>query len=60
MEIGYYRKNVYGNELMYIEDAYIAAKLGRLVGTKTICKEQMASISELFGVEWNEVVAPRV
>lgn len=59
MIIDYYRKNVYGTDLMYIEDSYIAAKLGRLLGTKTVCKDQMESISEIFGAEWNEVLAPR-
>lgn len=59
MKIEYYTKNVYGKDLMYVEDSYTAAKLGRLLGTKTVDKDQMASISELFGVEWEEVLAPK-
>lgn len=59
MKIEFYTKNVYGNDLMYIVDAYIAAKLGRLLGTKTVDEDQKASLSELFGIEWVEVIAPK-
>lgn len=59
MKIEYYTKNVYGNDKMYILDAYIASKLGRLLGTITINEDQMASLSELFSIEWVEVIAPK-
>lgn len=59
MKIDWYERDVYGQSLRYVEDAYIAGKLGRLIGTKTVSEGQMASISELFGVEWEQVLAPK-
>lgn len=59
MKIEFYTKNVYGTDKMYVLDAYIGSKLGRLLGTITINEDQQASISELFGVEWVEVIAPK-
>lgn len=59
LNINYYRKNVYGNELMYVADPATAAKLAGLIGTKTISDDQMKRITALFGTTWTEVIAPR-
>lgn len=59
MKIDFYRKNVYGNELMYVKDAELAPKLSRLIGTLTISESQMKLISDLFDAEWVEALAPR-
>lgn len=59
MTIEYYTKNVYGNDLMYVKDAELAAKLSRLINTLTVSESQMKLISELFDVQWVEVLAPK-
>lgn len=59
MEITYYRKSVYGNELMYVADKELGIKLSRLIGTLTISESQMKLISDLFDAEWKEVLAPK-
>lgn len=57
--IEYYRKSVYGNELMYVSDPQLANTLTRLIGTVSINQEQMSLMTSLFGTEWKEVIAPR-
>lgn len=47
MTIEYYKKNVYGNELMYIKDTKIAQIFLRLTGKKTIDKMAMDALKEL-------------
>lgn len=59
MKIEFYTKNVYGNELMYVKDVELAAKLSRLIGTLTVQESQMKLISDLFDAEWEEVLAPK-
>lgn len=56
MKIEYYKKNIYGNELMYIKDEVIAKNLTALLGTKSILSFQMNRLSALFGVEWIQVL----
>lgn len=59
MKIEYYTKNVYGIDKMYVCNPEFASRLSGLLGTITINHEQMRSLSDLFGVEWDEVIAPK-
>ena len=54
--ISYYKKNVYGTDLLYIKDEALAKTLQKLIGTKTISPIQMALISELFEVDFVQVL----
>lgn len=57
--IEFYERDVYGQTLAYVMDAGIAAQLQHLLGTKTISDDQRASITELFGTVWLQVLAPK-
>lgn len=59
MEIDYYRKNVYGNELMYVasEDAKYA--IYALTGKNSISPLHINALESL-GCTFKEVLAPRV
>lgn len=61
MKIKYYRKNVYGNELIYlIEDGETAEQVEsilRLIGQKTISRSQIARF-ETLGIAFEETLAP--
>lgn len=47
MKIEYYKKNVYGNELVYIKDERIAQIILRLTGRKTIDTRAMEALTAL-------------
>jgi len=57
MEIQFYRKNVYGREMMYLIKSRETESMLKLMGTLTINKEQIAEWSRL-GFEFEEVLAP--
>lgn len=58
MIIKYYRKNVYGNELMYVADPAEALTLELLLSHKTILRTDIALFKSL-GIEFEEVLAPK-
>lgn len=58
MNIQYYRKNVYGNELIYLIDSPQAESILRLIGQKTISERQIGYFESL-GLIFEEVIAPR-
>lgn len=58
MEIKFYRKNVYGKELMYVADEKIAHHLSQLTGRKTVDSRDMHDLKEL-GFTFSEVLAPK-
>lgn len=53
MQIEYYKKQVYGNDMLYIKDPAVAAQISSLTGQKTI---SMHVISTLFKVEFIQVL----
>jgi len=57
MEIQFYRKNVYGREMMYLIKSRETESMLKLMGTLTINKEQIAEWSRL-GFDFEEVLAP--
>ena len=57
MTIQYYRKSVYGNELIYLVDGEGTENILRLIGTKTISRGQMQRFTEL-GLKFVETFAP--
>ena len=63
MNIKYYRKNVYGNELIYLvevgETADQVESILRLIGQRTISEGQMARF-ETLGVKFEETFQPRI
>lgn len=63
MTIKYYRKNVYGNELIYLveggETAEQVDAILSLIGQRTISQSQMTRF-ETLGVSFEETFAPRV
>jgi len=58
MTIQYYRKNVYGNEVMYIADEHIAYYVNQLTNRVTMTGSDMFALSKL-GFEFEEVLAPK-
>ncbi len=60
MNINYYRKNVYGVENLYLEDAEIAQGIRRLTGKKTVTHDDMSIMRNIFEVAFTEVIAPKV
>lgn len=58
MTIEFYRKNVYGNELMYLVDEEKSVAILQLIGQKTISKRQM-DYFKILGLEFTEVLAPK-
>jgi len=60
MTIKYYRKNVYGNELMYLtgnDRGEIAKALFLISSHVTLTKDTMRGL-QYFGVEFEEVITP--
>lgn len=59
MTIEYYRKNVYGADLMYIADEKTAYFITQLTNRVTMTGSDMFALSKL-GFEFVEVIAPKV
>ena len=57
MNIEFYRKNVYGNELMYIVDIKIQQAVKTLTGQKSLTPNVRGALEEL-GFTFTEVLAP--
>ncbi len=57
--INFYRKNVYGVENIYIENIEQSSLISSLTGRKTINSKIMQDLTQLAGIIWNEVIAPR-
>lgn len=57
--IEYFTKNVYGLEKMYVKDTDTAAVLSALTGKITVDEADMKNLTTLFGIVWNEVIAPK-
>jgi len=58
MKIQYYRKSVYGNELIYLIDSNESRAILELIGQKTIGTGQIRRF-ETLGVQFEEVLQPR-
>ena len=58
MKIEYYRKNVYGNENLYIKDQKTAVAVGELTGKVTIDARDIKCL-EFLGHTFTEVLPPR-
>ena len=58
MNIEFYTKNVYGNDLMYVADPAIAEHLTNLTGRVTIANSDMFALTKL-GFTFTEVIAPK-
>lgn len=56
--IEYYRKSVYGNELLYVKDKETAVAIQCLTGKVTIDARDMKCL-EFLGLSFVEVLAPR-
>ena len=56
--IQYYRKNVFGNELMYLIDSAEAGYILRLICQRTINQNQINLFTNL-GIKFEEVLAPK-
>lgn len=56
--IEYYRKNVYGNELLYVKDQKTAVAIQELTGKVTIDARDMKCL-EYLGHSFVEVLPPR-
>ena len=59
MTIQFYRKNVYGNELMYIQDSQIARAVRELSGHESLPAHAKCALESL-GHTFEEVLAPQV
>jgi hypothetical protein len=55
--INYYRKDVYGNTLLYVSDKFDAAAIRMLTGKKTIDAVDMSNLKHL-GCTFTEVMRP--
>lgn len=58
MKIQYYRKSVYGKELIYLVNTNEAKHMLALISQTTISESQMAHF-EVLGVAFEETFAPR-
>lgn len=58
MKLEYYRKNVYGNDRLYIHGAVVAANVWILTGQKTVSEKHLTALRAL-GVETEEILQPR-
>ena len=54
--IEYYKKNVYGNDLMYVKDKTQAEIITGLTGQKTISPYIMEALKKLVGCEFKQVL----
>lgn len=59
MELNYYRKNVYGNENLYIADKTQANMVQTLTGKKTVTYTDLNILEQLTGGIIREVIAPK-
>ena len=57
--IEYYRKNVWGNELIYLACAHTAKLVKTLTGKETVNARALDSLRALTGKEIGEVLAPK-
>lgn len=55
MNINYYTKTVFGNELMYLADGNASHNWYRLTGKKTIDGYEMEALRSLTGVTFTRV-----
>lgn len=55
MTIEFYKKTVYGNDMLYIKDKSTAEVVRSLTGKKTIDAEDMKSLEKL-GVKFIQVI----
>ena len=60
MNIDYYRKDSYGNTHYYIKPQLEAHRIKKLLHKKTITKEEMSIMSQLFKVTFTQVLAPEL
>ncbi len=58
MNIDFYTKNVYGNDLMYVSDPQIECHITSLTGRVTITNSDMFALQRL-GFTFTEVLAPK-
>lgn len=58
MNIEFYRKDVYGNELMYVKDDEIGSDIAILTGRITITEQDIRILGRL-GCTFTEVLAPK-
>lgn len=56
MKIEYIKKNVYGNEMIYIKDEKISQIVRGITGKKTINQNDIDSLTKL-GCSFNQVIA---
>jgi len=56
MTINFYRKNVYGNDLIYVADEKQAKSISKITGSKTLKPIHIQGFNEL-GFEFNEVIS---
>lgn len=56
MIIEYFKKNVYGNEKMYIKDSKIAKYIYGLTSKKTLDANTMDILTKLFDVKFDQVI----
>lgn len=56
MKIEFYKKNVYGKELFYVKDEELAIKFHKLLHTVTIQESDMKILSDVFNVEFIQVL----
>ena len=57
MKVQYYRKNVYGKELIYLIESEETNSMLRLIGQSTISRGQIELFKKL-GIQFEEVIAP--
>ena len=57
--IEYYRKNVWGSELMYLACPHTAKLVKTLTGKETVNARDLDSLRALTGKEIGEVLAPK-
>ena len=58
MTIEYYRKNVFGKEVMYVSDPGQAKIIIKLTNKLTLTEDTMTAL-EMLGNKFEEVLAPR-
>lgn len=56
MNIEYYKKSVYGNDMLYLADERQADLFRALTGRKTLQQGDMTILSELFGCQFTQIL----
>lgn len=56
--IKYYKVNVYGKDNLYIQNADTAKAWLRISGRVTITLKDMETLSKMFSIRFEEVLAP--